>query len=246
MRFAEFLERFVYTRKCAICNELLPYERKGEAFCYDCAIRWSVAKTKECSRCGRSFCECVCMAKPITDSGALCHHKLVAYSSGEPVVHNPIMFIKRNKNPRVAAFFASQLWSVLLSDKDLPELSAKEAVICVVPRGKRAVLEYGFDQSELVATELSRRSGIELVRAIMRRRGGKVQKRLNVSERVKNAKKLFEVNPSLMERIRGKNVILVDDVVTSGASMAACVKLLLRNRARTVVCLSIASTELKK
>ena len=186
------------------------------------------------------------MTRSLSEAGALCHRKLVVYSSNDPVVHNVVMFIKRNKNPRVASFLASQLWSVLLSDKDLPDLCEDNSVICVVPRGRKAVLEYGFDQSELIAAKLSERCGIEVVRAIKRRRGGKVQKKLSASERVRNARKLFEKNDADIERIKGKNVILLDDIVTSGASMSACARILLRNRAKTVICLSVASTQLKK
>ena len=244
MRIAEFLERFVFTRKCASCGELLSYDERAEAFCSECRMRWDVLKTKECRSCGRAMCECICMTKPLSKAGALCHHKVVAYSQSEGAVHNTVMLLKRNKNPRVTGFLASQMLSVLRADKDLPKLDTDSAVICFVPRSKKSVKRHGVDQSEELARALSEQMGIPLVPALARVKGGKEQKRLSAAERVKNTKKLFAIRDA--SEISGKTVILVDDVVTTGASMAACVPHLIRARAAAVICLSVASTQLSK
>ena len=242
MTLAEFFERFVFTRKCASCSTLLPYERKDEAFCGECRMRWDVLKTKECKLCGRAFCECVCMTKPLANAGALCHHKVVGYSLSEGAVHNTVMFLKRNKNPRVTAFLAGQLHSVLLADKELPPLNAGSAVITFVPRSRSTVTRYGVDQSEELARALAGISKIPFTSALTRVRGGREQKKLTASERLKNTKKLFCPSENIDELVGGKTVILVDDVVTTGASMAACVHHLIRARAGAVICLSVAST----
>lgn len=242
MRLSEFFERFIYTRKCMGCGEMLPYEQRNDAFCPHCRAKWDIAKTDECSVCGKVLCECTCMTQMLSDAGALCHHKIVAYSSGRAIVHRPIMYIKRNKSPRVAGFFASQIEKSLSADGDLPALSVEDTVISFVPRGRRAVLKYGFDQSELIADELSGIMKIPCVSTVLRGRGGKVQKKLNARQRLKNVKKLFEPSFELKTLISGKKVILVDDIVTTGASMAACTALLIRGGARAVICVSVAST----
>ena len=246
MRISEFLERFVFTRKCAACGELLSYDDRAEAFCSECRMRWDVLKTKECHSCGRAMCECICMTGALSGAGALCHHKVVAYSQSESVIHNPVMLIKRNKNPIVVGFLAAQMLSVLGADKELPKIDAESAVICFVPRSKRAVKKHGVDQSAELARELSEQSGVPLVRAFERVKGGKKQKKLSAAERVKNVKKLFKLCKGATADIEGKTVILVDDVVTTGASMAACVPHLIRARACAVICLSVASTQLSK
>ncbi|MBQ7384475.1 MAG: ComF family protein [Clostridia bacterium] len=243
MRFSEFASRFLLVRKCASCGELLPYESKDEAFCGECRIKWDVEKTRECGVCGRSVCECVCMTKALSDAGAICHRKAVFYSSSRPAVHNTLMFIKHNKNPRVTAFLASQLAAILRSDKDIPELCADNYVITFVPRGRRAVIEKGFDQSELLVRALSEKLGIPWAITLRRKRGGREQKKLNASQRVRNVKGLFEPVAALEETVGGKRIILVDDIVTTGASMAACISYLTRAGARETVCLSVASTE---
>ena len=243
MTVSEFLDRFVFTRKCPVCGTLMGYERRAEAFCAECRLKWDVAKTRECKVCGQSVCECTCMTKTLSASGALCHHKVVFYSSYEPVSHRTIMFIKRNRNPRVSGFLASQLASVLEADKELPSLDAENTVITFVPRGREAVAKYGFDQSMLLAQSLSERIGIPWIRALRRVRGGREQKKLSAVQRQKNVKSLYEPEDTLGEMVAGKNVILIDDTVTTGASMAVCTKQLIRARAKAVICLSIGTTE---
>ena len=246
MRGAEIFERFFVVRRCASCGELLSYERREEAFCPECRMRWDVQKTAECGACGRSVCECVCMPKALSRAGAVCYHKAVFYSSSKPVQHNTLMFIKRHRNPRVTRFLAEQLASVIRADKELFELGAENTVITFVPRSRRAVTEHGFDQSELLAHALSDTLGIPAVRTVARVRGGREQKRLSASERVSNVSTAFEACPTLSALLEGKRVILVDDIVTTGASMAACLPHLRRAGARETVCLSVASTELSK
>ena len=246
MKIAEFLERFVFTRKCAACGELLSYDERAEAFCPECRMRWDVLKTRECKSCGRAMCECICMSKALSRVGALCHHKVVAYSQSESAVHNTVKLLKREKNPRITGFLAAQMLSVINADKELPSIDPQSAVICFVPRSKRAVKKHGVDQSMELASALSEQSGVPLVVALERVKGGREQKKLSAAERVKNVKRLFTVRDGVAADIAGKTVILVDDVVTTGASMAACVPHLIRARATAVICLSVASTELSK
>ena len=246
MKISEFAERFIFTRKCAACGELLSYEERLLAFCPECRMRWDVLKTAECRGCGRAVCECICMTKALSASGALCHHKVIPYSLGESVAHNTVMLLKRNKNPRVTNFLASQMLSVILADSELPRCDAESAVICFVPRSRRAVIKNGVDQSAELASALSALSKIPCVLAFERAKSGKEQKKLSAAERVKNTKKLFSLSEGAEQKVVGKVVILVDDVVTTGASMASCVPHLIRARAASVICLSVASTPLAK
>ena len=222
---------------------MLPYNLRDEAFCEDCRIKWDKAKTEECSICGRAVCECVCMTSALEKSGALCHHKAVKYSSHNPIVHNTVMFLKRNKNPRVAGFLASQLVSVMSADDELPKLTAENTLVTFVPRGRKAVLTYGFDQADLISRAFAESVGFDMRKVIRRSRGGVEQKRLNATDRKKNVKRLFEADAENISAVKDKYVILIDDIVTTGASMAECVSLLIRARAMAVICLSVAYTE---
>ena len=247
MTLSEFFGRFIYTRKCASCGELLEYELSGEAFCPECREKWETQKVEPCRVCGRAVCECECMTRLLERSGAVMHRKIVKYSLSSPAVHNTLMFIKRNNNPRVSDFLASQLASLLIADKNMSELITEEAVVTFLPRSRAAIVKYGHDQSEIVARILAHKLGTRFIPIIKRKRKRAVaQKKLNAKARAKNVKNMFEISAKKRSLVEGKTVLVFDDIVTTGASMGACVTHLIRAGARIVVCLSIATTENSK
>ena len=247
MKLSEFLLRYVYTRKCPCCSELIDYDHARDAFCPECRPRWDKAKVESCSICGRAVCECICMTRALKKSGALCHHKVVKYSVNSQVVHGTLMFIKKNKNPRVSAFLSSEIASVLRADEDISELLSDNVVVTYVPRSRSAVIKYGHDQSELLALCLAEELGaISLPLLCRSRKRGVAQKKLDAKAREKNSKNMYELVEKHRPFIEGKTVILVDDIVTTGSSMSACVSRLIKAGARFVICASVATTEVSK
>ncbi len=245
MRAEEFFDRFVFTRKCVCCSELLPYDLRRDAFCAKCRAQWEKAKTEECARCGKAVCECSCMTATLSNSGAICHKKAVFYSSYKPTQHNVIMFLKHNSTPRIAKFLAEQLAHIIKDDPELPRIDPENSLVTYVPRSRKAILKYGHDQSKMIAEAFSDITLLPLRCLIERKKGGKVQKKLNARERAKNVRSLYSLCEGADE-LKGKTVLIVDDIVTTGASMAACVSPLVKAGARYVVCLSVATTELHK
>lgn len=247
MKLSEFLLRYVYTRKCPCCSELIDYDHASDAFCPECRPRWDKAKVESCSICGRAVCECICMTRALKKSGALCHHKVVKYSVKSPIVHGALMFIKKNKNPRVSAFLSSEIASVLRANEDISELLADDVIVTYVPRSRSAVIKYGHDQSELLALCLAESLGtISLPLLCRSRKRGVAQKKLDAKAREKNSKNMYELVEKHRPFIEGKTVILVDDIVTTGSSMSACVSRLIKAGARFVICASVATTEVSK
>ena len=184
------------------------------------------------------------MTKSLASSGALFHRKLVKYSLSAPAVHNVLMFIKKNNNPRVSGFLSSQLANLLLSDASVSEFISSDTIVTYVPRGRSAVVRYGHDQSEIAARLIAKELGASFLPLLKRKRRKNVaQKKLGAKERAKNAKNMFAVFPKNAHLIEGKTVFVFDDIVTTGSSMGACVSHLVRFGARNVICISIATTE---
>ena len=74
--------------------------------------------------------------------------------------------------------------------------------------------------------------------------GGRAQKRLNFQKRLQNAKKSYRICEDA--DVEGKTVLLVDDIVTSGASMAVGARLLRRAGAAMVVCVALATDDVHR
>ncbi len=137
------------------------------------------------------------------------------------------------------------------------EINASDCIITYIPRTAKGLRKNGFDQSELLAKMLCDRMGVYAALPLLKRRGGKEQKKLSTAERKRNAESSFSINSSLRgihikgvnsieDVIRQKTVILVDDVITSGASMAQGIKVLRGAGAKTVICAAISRCEMAK
>ena len=101
-----------------------------------------------------------------------------------------------------------------------------------------------FNQAERLGSILSKATGISMNTKLVRRnRATDTQTRLNRQERAENMKRAFEYRAK--ERIEGKRIILVDDVLTTGATASACAKVLMRNGAAVVDVWTVARGTLK-
>ncbi len=239
----EFLDRFVFVRKCGGCGEILPYERSRDAFCSECVRAWHIAKAENCPNCLRVVTECTCTPNGLRGVRSL--RKLIFYHSkkyDEPQ-NKMIYLIKHRPNKRISAFVAKELSAALREELAVCGFSdqTSDVIVLNVPRGRRSKTLYGFDQSELVCRALSKECGLSYLDAIGRRRGGMEQKKLTGRKRFSNVKGLFFLKDA--GAFAGKCVVLFDDVVTTGASMAGCVKLLQKAKAAEILAFCIAQDE---
>ena len=76
--------------------------------------------------------------------------------------------------------------------------------------------------------------------ALIRTRATASQGHLKAKDRFKNVKRAFAVNPRIAESIKGKTIVLVDDVFTTGATVNECTKALLKAGAAKVHVLTLA------
>ncbi len=115
-----------------------------------------------------------------------------------------------------------------------------------VPLHWRRLLRRKFNQSALLAFALSKRTGIPCLPHMLQRvRYTKPQMRMKREERLKNVKRAFAVSPEAEKMLRNKIVVLIDDVVTTGATVNACAIALKQAGAREVRVLALAKTVLE-
>lgn len=101
-----------------------------------------------------------------------------------------------------------------------------------------------YDQSKLLAAELSRTSGIPLAASLRKCRHNPQQSKRSASERFINVQDVYRVlHPA---RIQGARILLVDDIVTTGATLCECMKMLYQAGAAEVFCIALAHGTGKK
>lgn len=102
----------------------------------------------------------------------------------------------------------------------------------------------GFNQSELLARAIGKRVAVPVANALTRRKATPHQAGLTRAQRRTNVSGVFEA--SRPDEVAGKHVLLIDDVLTTGASAAACARALKRAGARQVSVLALARVDRRK
>lgn len=121
------------------------------------------------------------------------------------------------------------------------QMIARSDVILPVPLHYWRMLARRYNQSALIAEVLGKETGHPVLLDGLRRvRATPSQGHLTIKERAKNVRRAFALNPRYAEEIKGKTVLLVDDVYTTGATAKECTKTLLKGGARAVHVLTLA------
>ena len=120
----------------------------------------------------------------------------------------------------------------------------KVDLITSVPLNKARKRERGFNQSEIFAREISRVTGIRYIETLKKVRNNKVQHELSLDQRAENVKNVYAVlDKTLVEE---KRIIICDDILTTGNTMAECANMLFESGAKEVTGATIANVESRK
>ena len=114
-------------------------------------------------------------------------------------------------------------------------------LITAVPLHRKRLIERGYNQAVWLASALSRQAGLPMqARVLVRQKNTHSQGGLSARARHRNVSGAFSVPQKYRAQIAGKRLVLVDDVLTTGATVNACVKALNRAGARSVDVVTVA------
>jgi ComF family protein len=104
--------------------------------------------------------------------------------------------------------------------------------------------ERTYNQSEFISKGISETLNIDVINKCLKRvKFTQTQTKLNRQERQDNVRGAFSVNQRLGDKIPGKNIILVDDVITTGATILECARILKEEGAGRIMVCSVALAE---
>lgn len=225
----------IYPLHCASCHRPLEAtDRTG--VCSLCVAEIKANPRPHCKICGHSMqdaaarcLECVRTRPSFTLSRSA--------SLYEGVVKELIHTFKYG-NRRLLAGLLTDLIAGLI--KDDPSIAEGADLITFVPLHRSRIRDRGFNQSELIARRLSAILGLDAVGCLEKVRRTPNQNQLSRSERLDNLKEAFKPIGAVSELFSGKVILLVDDVMTTGATLEECSRTLLDAGAREVRCLTAA------
>lgn len=121
------------------------------------------------------------------------------------------------------------------------DLWADADVVVPVPLHRWRLWQRRYNQAALIGAAVARMMGKDfIVDALERTRATPTQGHLKADERRKNVKSAFSVHPKRQEVIRGKTILLVDDVYTTGSTVRECARVLLAAGVKDVFVLTLA------
>jgi len=236
IRTGKFLLHFLFPRTCLACEADLPYDTE-EYLCASCRRKLTIPGPLICQRCG----------KVLKSGGAHCFScrgskekqyrcRLIrsAYKFDETsraLVH-ALKYQGADYAARTMAHYMA------LRYKELPEIGGVDIVI-PVPLFKARYKKRGYNQSECLARFFANECLLGFsADALSRVRDTPSQTHLNRAERLVNVQGAFVcVNEPL---VRGKKVLLIDDVATTGATLEGCAQALKKAGAKRVIAYTFA------
>ena len=244
MKFKELLNRALYyvsVPKCVCCKEKLDYGERG--LCARCREVYESHKQRNCPKCSAILSECFCTYDFLEDHGVKSLVKIFRYSkTEESMPSNYLIYsLKQDNRKDVVSFLADEMSAAIGLHIDTER---GNYVITSVPRRRKAIINFGYDHAAKLAKEVSNRLGIEY-RSILKSRAIDPQKSVYGQARIENAK--FDYISKKDLSLRGKTVILIDDIITTGASITNCATLIRGLRPKQIIgaCLGTAYKEKK-
>ena len=231
MKIKEILRRMLVTRKCLICGEVISYD--NGYFCEDCIDQWKQFDEQKCHFCGHTRHACTCLPSQIRQSSKHGAVWCVFYSSKSNLSLNNLVFrLKREYSIDIVDFCADEMAKNLKSLISRYGIDYKSYYITYTPRRGEGRREYGIDHAGKLAKALGERLGIKVIKTL-KNIGEIEQKTLTKAQRRENADNSYVIRKNI--NIKGKSFFLVDDIITSGATMRACIEKLKQAGANDVL-----------
>ena len=229
----ELILELIYPNRCICCDEVLEF---GEDpwLCHGCAEKVKPITGKVCRVCGvpiaaNDICS-DCSDKKLYFKRAYCAFEYK--NEVRQAIHN----IKFNNCPRYLKYFADILCSYA-NDRGFEGAD----IVTFVPMRPKNRRKRGYNQSELLAKELARRGMGEFMPLLLKVKDTKNQHDIAKEERRKNLKNAFA--PIDPDKIKGKKILLADDIYTTGSTANECAKTLIKAGAQSVevICIAIVN-----
>ena len=224
----------LYPRRCEGCRT--SPEGDAKYICWECMASFTAVREPFCMTCGdpvegRVDVEFLCHT---------CHKASPAFDCArsayrfDGVLKDILHLYKYGQAQWLAEDLATFLHGCILGQFEQDELT----LVCAVPLHRLRLRERGYNQSALLAKNLAARLGKPYRHVLRRVRSTQTHTNLTARDRVTNVVGAFEVKRA--QHVKGQRVLLVDDVMTTGATASECSRALKSADASAVSVVTVA------
>lgn len=230
----EKIIQFFFPHRCSFCGKV------GEDPCDECKKFIRFIQGKTCEKCGIPIGDLVYSLCPSCQRESFSFEKVFPVFYYEGIVRKGVHLFKYR------GFYQNALtFSNLMTDK-IKSFSVEIDLIVPVPISYERYLKRGYNHSCLLAKNISKALKIPLLDALKRTQPTKPFYNLSKEERKKEIKDKIALKSRYENNVKGKTILLVDDIFTTGATADECSKVLLKSGANKVYVSVLAITKPSK
>ncbi len=228
MKSREILSRIFFPERCPLCGEVL---KINEDFCLCCGSEEMRLSDLCCEHCGKENALCSCG----TEFSTPLPHITGAFAY-DGLIKNMLLSFKfggrRNLYRRFGDSLAERV-AVSFAEADFD-------TVTFVPSSQESMKERGFNPAELIARRTAEKLFLPCEELLVKSRLTEKQHALRARERMSNI--MGSVSPREGAEVRGRIILLCDDIKTTGATLHECSKILFDMGAEDVYCAAVAVT----
>ena len=228
---------FIYPAHCQLCEHSLTH---GQHLCQSCSDSLNYTAAPFCQLCGECYdgeitTDFVCPnCNNLNLDFEFARAPLHADGLGISLLHD----FKYSRQIHLSHELAKLLETGLGDDPRFrPYLDG--GILVPVPLHWSRLRKRKFNQAEEMARCLGKRTGLRCMNVLKRRRNTASQTRFSRSMRLENLRDAFELRPRQRNQVKGRRVILVDDIFTTGSTANECTKMMLKHGAHSVAVLTL-------
>ena len=207
MKWISDLIDLIFPRTCVVCGELLSPQEKD--ICINCLSTLPKIEKIHLDEIEKSFWGKVEIERA---TSFMYYHKNSPYNN---LIHR----LKYKNRPDTGDRLA------FLAAKEIAESGFFDDIDAIVPLplSKRKMRQRGYNQCDYIAKGLSRATGIPVIKnAVKRLKSNETQTHKSRDERWQNVEGIFALSDAAL--LEGKHILLIDDILTTGATLASCAK----------------------
>lgn len=205
MKWISDLLDFIFPRHCIVCGEILSSGEKD--ICVNCLVSLPLIEERHCAEVEKLFWGIV----PVERAASYMY-----YRKGSP--YNRLLhYLKYKERPEVGVRLAVAAANEIAKDGFFDGIE----LIVPLPLSRKKLRQRGYNQCDYIAEGISQVTGIPVKKGCVQRTvANETQTHKSRDERWQNVKGIFAAKN--IEVLRGRHILLVDDVLTTGATLASC------------------------
>lgn len=196
---------YLFPNKCVCCGNIIP---EKISICDECRKNLHRIEGKLCEFCGREIPHCNCRR---SENGFRRNVSVFRYDGSAAQI---VKRFKMGKIPQISVYISNEMSMLIEREYGAVEFDC----VTFVPMTRIKEMRRGFNHAELIAKRVSDNLHLPMRSLLKRSLGIHSQKSLNSVNRYKNVRGKFHT----VKSVQGMTVLLVDDVITTGATLSEC------------------------